>query len=259
MVNEKKGRINNISAVGIVFRISDPRQIFLEMKTHDYPRKVFAGKGLIVGGNWIGDRAKNDFWPRDTLVREWQEEITFDKPIGNFYELNLLFSECRLDTYQVEGSDWKASEAEIKELLRLKEIVAEGYEPFSDYLQFIPEQVFWRGEPEYSKGDYWGLCSVWQSGLSEEDWNSLVRLQNLAGNLSNESITVIRSLEEILKTGWNIAWGQDRVLKEFFMSRGFKEAENFPLIPGIMTQRLGDPLKDYKNEYLNLYEVEKRP
>jgi hypothetical protein len=255
---EEKDPINSISAVGIIVRKKNRRQIFMEMKTADYPRRTFAELGLIPGGNWIGEKAKGDMGPRDTLVREWGEEITFEKPIANFHELNLLFSERRLGTYQVKGSDWKASESELRELAHIKDVVAAGYVPFGDYLQLVPEEVFRRGEPEYSKGDWRGICSVWQVELLESDWNLLVKLQNLAGNLSNESITVIRSLDEILKTRWNVAWGHDTILKKFFLEGGFKEAKDFPLVPGITTEWLGAPLADY-NKYLRLYEVEKRP
>jgi hypothetical protein len=257
-VNIEKQKINNISAVGIIYREADPRWIFIEMKTADYPRRVFASRGLIIGGNWIGDLAKNDRNPKDTLVRELGEEISFAKPVQNFTEFNLLFRERRLDTYVVKASDWKASEEEILVLNSLKRNIAAKYQPFGDYLQHIPEEVFRRGEPDYSKGDYWGLCSVWQAGLSEQEWTSLVMLQRLAGNLSNESITVMTSLDEIVNHHFEIAWGQDRVLRDFFLNKGFRRAGDFPLIPGLLAGYVGQPYYSYA-KYLSMYDVERHP
>jgi len=255
---EKVLRVNHIAAVGIIYKRSDPRWVFIEMKTSDYPRKIFASLGLIIGGNWIGEIAKVDKSTRDTLVRELGEEISCERPIISFDEWNAIVGEGRPGGYVIKPSDWTPSEADLQELIRLKKVIASGYVPFGDYHVSIPESIFRRAEPDYYRGSYEALFSVWQVGLSDGDWQSLKRLQRLAGNLSNESITVMTSLDRILKTRWQIGWGEDRILRDFFFSKGLEKASGFPLIPGITAEYCGFPLIFY-GRYLRFFDVDKRP
>ena len=252
----KKRKVNHVAAVGIVYGGSG--KIFAEVKTADYPRKIFANKGLIIGGNWIGPRAITDMGPKDTLVREWGEEITFDKPVVSYEELNRLLSEDRLDTYQMKASDWKPSAMDQSKLDHLKWAVLKSYCPFGDFEFFVPEEVFKREEPDYTKGGIRGIVSVWQAGLASVDWDILVELQQKSGNLSNESQSIITSLDEILRTGLQIGWGEDRMLRSFFLSKGFREALDFPLIPDIDVKYCGSPLATYE-DYLKFYDIDKRP
>jgi hypothetical protein len=253
-VENKKIRVNSISAVGIVFKKTNPRHIFMEMKTPDYPRKVFASRGLIIGGNWVGPLAVNDLSTLDTLLREWSEEITPEKPLIHI-EWMYLFKGEDVETYRIQPSAWVPSKEQRQELERLKQVVANGYEPFQDYIQLISEEVFKSKDPQYNKGSFQGLCSVWECGLSDDDWDSLVNLQALSGNLSNESVTLITSLDEIVETRWEIGWGEDSMLRDFFVSKGVgKDCDKFPLIPELIVMRVGMPLSSYE-DYLKTYEV----
>ena len=79
-------------------------------------------------------------------------------------------------------------------------------------------------------------------------------LQERFKNLSNESITLITSLEEIIRTGTKTSFVHDRVLQRFFLGRGFKKAENLPLVPELTSVAAGMPLPTYR-DYLERYEV----
>lgn len=251
-------QVNTISAVGIIYRASDPTQIFLEKKTAGYPRKIFLA-GLLIGGNWIGEKGASDRNPLETFRREIKEEITFEKPPSSFQEFNLIHSENHRGSYRVTGSEiWTPTFKDRDRLNNLKNEIIVSCQPFWDFVQRVPEEVFRRAEPDYNKGDYCGLCSVFQAGLSEGQWKILIDLQEKSGNLSNESQTVITSLSEIVSSGFRIGWCQDRMLQSFFLSRGFKEANDMPLIPGVEAIWVGRPKNSYEN-YLSIYDVAKRP
>ena len=72
----KKIAVNNTASVVIIFRQKNPAEVFLEIKDDKYPMRVFQRCLNIIGGNWIGEQALNDFGPLGTLYRELQEEIT---------------------------------------------------------------------------------------------------------------------------------------------------------------------------------------
>ncbi|MBI2033581.1 MAG: hypothetical protein HYT13_00570 [Candidatus Liptonbacteria bacterium] len=255
----KKPIFNNISAVGIIYRETNPRQLFMEMKDGGYPRKAFRWKGLCIGGNWIGEQAKSDLNPRDTFCREVEEELCLDKSIASTAEFQKLADDSvAARDYVVEKADLQITDQDRSMLTKVKSAIKGSVKPFCDYHQYVPRVVFDRADPENKAGDCNGLVSVYEVGLPEPIWGTLATLQERFGNLSNESITAIASLDEILKTRQEIAWGQDRILKEFFLRAGFPEAEDFPLIPDIVVKPLGPPMASY-SEYLERYEVQKRP
>lgn len=253
-----KRSVNGISAVGIIYLDSDPSKIFSDMKDGTYPRKAFRMKLLCLGGNWIGDAAKADPSPIHTFCREVHEELSFSKPISSTLELAKLFADHVAENYVVEGKDVPITEDDRFDLATVKAEIRGRAEPFGDFYQFVPRVIFDRADSNNKAGDYQGLCSVYTAAISLQTWEKLCRIQEKFGNLSNESITVVTSLDEIVRTGWQTAWGHDRILKEFFLSKGLKTAQNFPLIPDIQVERLGMPLASY-NEYLAAYDVAKHP
>ena len=124
-------------------------------------------------------------------------------------------------------------------------------------------------DPNNTVGDHRSLCSVFAVGLPNDLWIKLERLQKKFGNLSNESITVVTTLSEIVQTGWQTAWGQDRVLQDFFLNKINRkpkpiprlvcEVENFPIMDSItMTRQAEGGFSSY-DQYLARYEVLKRP
>lgn len=249
--------INHMCAIGIIYKQSSPDKVFMEIKTVGYPRLVFENKGLLIGGNWIGEAASGDTGPGDTFKREFKEEITFEKPIADQVELALLFDQKDLGEYIVGSKVWSPKESEIDDLSRLKQVIISNLKPFADFLTFVPESLFQQKEPGFNKGDFNIHCSVFESGVSDDDWETLLRLQKLAGNLSNESVSIVTSLDEILKNSWGIAWGHDYILKEFFESKDLS-TNRFPLIPEIEVEKLSEPLSSY-GDYLQKYEVDRKP
>lgn len=254
---EQKTKVNNFSAVGIIYQESNPRNVFLETKTEDYPRRAFANKCLLIGGNWVGGHAKRDGGPRGTLARELKEELSLKKPEQSYRELNMLFDENRPGGYTTQPALISSNEGE-RMLEEIKKIISEKYIPFADFEQHIPEEVFRQKEPDYLKGDYYGMCSVWQAGLSDEEWQKLAELQKMARNLSCESITHILSLDIILRAGAQFAWGHGFMLQRFFFDREIDDAAGISLFPGMSVRYCGTPMERY-GDYLKCYDVDKMP
>ncbi len=254
----KKERVSNLASVGIIFRASDPSEIFLEVKDDGYPLKVFRRCLCPIGGNWIGEAGKRDRNPLDTFRREFLEEISLEKAIASTLELKLLGIESESNFYQTPRKDRIPTSEERRILAELKQVVVENCIPFGDFKNQIPTEVILRAEPESKREGYTGVVSYWFIPLSEEWWNRLVVLQRSFGNLSNESITVITSLREIIETGTKTAFGHDHALQEFFLSFGLTNAHRFPLIEGIITEDRGKILASY-DEYLARYDIQKKP
>jgi hypothetical protein len=253
-------RVQNFASVGIIYLLSDPRQILVEAKTPDYPVKCFAGRLLIIGGNWAGPNAIADLTPRATLIREFSEEFGFDKPMANTGELAEILGGGKIEDYHVESNPgFTPNESAASQLFLLRKFIMDGYRPFGTFVPFIPEKIFRQADPDYNKGDFRYLVSVFSVGLDDVTWQSLLLLQQEAGNLSNESLTVITSAQQIISTGWETAWGQDQVLQQFFQHHGIAEASNFPLIGGVETIRTDlNPDATYE-EYLKDFTPTKRP
>lgn len=249
--------VNNISSVTIIARAAKRNQIFIEVKDDGYPLRVFRRCLCPIGGNWIGQAARQDRNPLDTVRREINEELSLDKRTASMLELSLLGMKPEKNFYQTPSFDQPAEEAEIKVLNELKRVITESCAPFGDYLQIIPKEVLDRADPENKRDGFAGICSYWVVVLNEYDWEQLTALQKKFGNLSNESVTLFTSLEEIIETGVKTAFGHDRPLQQFFLCHGFSAARQFPLIEGISSQPI--PTMASYTDYLEKYEILRKP
>lgn len=233
-------------------------KILIERKTENYPYKVFAGYGLIIGGTRIGDDAKNDKGPFDTAIRKIREEFSFERPIIGLDRLNELFNESRQGAYQIPKSNWSPSETDRSALEHIKWAVRKFSRPLGDFEIFVPGEIIKDKNPEWARGDVKYLLSAWSVGLPFPDWEILTDLQNKSGNLSKESLTIITDLSQIMETGLQFAWGHDHVLRYFFLRMGLREALDFPLFPGISAEYCGSPLGTY-DDYERFYNIAKKP
>ncbi|MEK9173238.1 MAG: hypothetical protein AAB594_01535 [Patescibacteria group bacterium] len=258
METKTKPRINNISAVAIIFRKSDPSQVFIEMKDDGYPMAAFRRQLCFIGGNWIGENARSDTNPLMTARREIEEELSFDHAVRSSEELALLGMVSEVIYDEAARSTREVTDEDRQLLERLKGEIREGLTPFGDFILTVERKVLDRADPKNSRDGFSGLCSYYLSPISEESWGHLSSLQQTFGNLSNESVTLITSLGKIIETGTKTAFGHDQILQRFFLSRGLSEAENLPLVEGIASQSVGGPLSLY-SEYLEQYDILKRP
>lgn len=254
-----KIRVNNICGVGIIYRSANPSEIFIEVKDDGYPQKLMRRKLCPIGGNWIGERAKQDNNPHGTYARELGEELTFERPIRDSVELSLL-GQAEVETFNPAPAPQEIpTEAERMLLQNIKMQFINNALPFADFVNTVSKAALDSADPENKRDGYAALASYYMSGISEETWLALLKLQKRFGNLSNESITLITSLNEIVRTGAKTAFGHDRALKAFFLRMGLEDAMNFPLLgEGVDGVWAGRPLPDY-DEYLKRYDVLKKP
>jgi hypothetical protein len=146
----------------------------------------------------------------------------------------------------------------MDQLVYLKNMMVGVARPFGDFLNTVTRQALDVADPANKRDGFTTLSSYWLISLPEHEWGILVRLQEKFKNLSNESITLITSLEEIIRTGTKTSFAHDRVLQRFFRDQGLSEAGNLPLVPGLESVRVGLPLSAYSN-YLDQYDVAKKP
>ncbi len=253
-----KRRITNISAVGIIYPEYDPSQIFIEMKDDGHPIKLVRHQLCPIGGNWIGDAAKNDRNPLATFRRELHEELSFDHPMRNSVELAQMGMAKAASFAPTPSNEVTPTVVDIFLLNQLKETIRDSARPFGDYLNTVPREALDAADPANKRDGFTSLASYWTVGLNELAWDRLCKLQKKFGNLSNESITMVTSLDEILRTNTKTAFGHDRVLRQFWLNMEFHQAAQLPLVPGLESVPQGRPLNSY-DEYLQLYDVAKMP
>jgi hypothetical protein len=251
-------KINSISSVGIIYRKSNPEEVFFEIKDDGLPVKAFRRMLNPIGGNWVGEVAKSDQNTWDTFKREIREELNLDGVMVSTVELRLLGYLPQNKFYKTKISNCIPSDTERKMFGDLKEEMIKDRIPFGDYLINIPMEYFNKGELDKKVEDWNDLNSYWLIPLSEKNWGRLVYFQNKFGNLSRESISTITSLREIVETRMSFAFGHDRPIRDFFMIHNAILARKMPILKGIVCSTLCFPRESY-GDYLKKYEVVRKP
>ncbi|HEY4510354.1 MAG TPA: hypothetical protein VJJ73_00775, partial [Candidatus Paceibacterota bacterium] len=245
----------NISSVGIIYRGESPDEIFIEVKDDEHPIVYARRKLCFIGGNWIGEGAKSDRGPLDTFKRELREELSFDRPIRSSVELRLLGMATGTEEFKPSPQSTQPTELDRHQLENLKLVICRGIAPFGTFLNTVPKKVLDAADPENKREGFTTLACYWVCALDEVRWRSLCLLQKKFGNLSNESLTLITTLHEIIESGTRM-YGHDLALKNFFIAMGFPEARK--IVNYIECEEVGTALATYE-DYLERYEVVKRP
>lgn len=252
--------ITNHSAVALIYRQLHPNQIFIEMKDDGHPIRLVRRQLCPIGGNWVGKGAARDKNPRATVCREVvMEELSFDHPsrdpielmeLGHSKDAELMAPTKRLDT-EVTPED-KA------DLDTIKAVIQNELKPFGDFLDTVTKEAMDNADPANKREGFTVLSSYFTVGFDEEVWAKLVRLQTKFGNLSNESVTLITSLEEIIEAGTKTAFGHDGPLQAFFASHGLPLAAQLPMVPGTSSTFIGVPRSRYA-DYAADFMATKKP
>ena len=255
--------INTIVGAVIVYRLAGPSNIFIDMKDAGHPVPLARGQLCPQGGNWIGSEAKMDQSPKFTLIRELGEELTLRRRNHHQHGAHEALLLGHLIT---EGTHHNATpinnievtEADELALELLKHTIVSSLKPFGDYLETVSLEALTLADPNNKRPAFTTLVSYYTAGLFNEDWVNLLRLQEKFGNLSAESISVVTSLDEIIKNGTKTMFGHDRVLKQFFLDHGYSRAKEYPLVENITTTYAGQSLPSY-SDYLEIYDVLRKP
>ena len=253
-----KRSVNGLAAAGIIYRAKNPSQIFIEVKDDGHPIKHARRKMCFIGGNWIGENAKEDKSPYDTYHRELNEEISFERPMRNSLDYVLLGVALEENFAPTSAPTVKPTELEKEMLSYLKKKMTIFANPFGDYVNTVTIYALNKADPDNKREGFSSLTSYWQVGLNEEDWTILESLQKKFNNLSNESLTLITSLEEILAHRIKSSFSHDRVLADFFLSKNLIAGKNIPMVSQVFSEFVGTPLVDYKL-YLEKYNVARHP
>ena len=254
----QKIAVTNISSVGIIFRRDDPSQIFIEVKDDGHPIKLVRRQLCFIGGNWIGESAKLDVNPLATFRRELAEELSFDRPLRNSIELAKLgMADAETFAPALKAAN-TATMVSRRILTSVRRRMQRNAVPFGDFLNTVPKSALDAADPENKRDGFTTLASYWAVPLGTVAWSDLQSLQDIFGNLSNESVTLITSLDDIVKTNTKTSFCHDRVLQRFFLTFGYAAAKELPLVPGLESVPVGPPLATYA-DYLERYEVAKRP
>lgn len=255
-----KQEIMGISSVALMFRAANPAQVFLEMKDDGYPLKMMRRKLFFIGGNWIGEDAKADQGPLNTVRREILEEISLKPKAHDHNELALmgwLVDTPEAPEYTPAAQD-SASADDVLCLKETRQAMCENLAPFDTSKVTITQKAMLLADPDCKKETFTTVICCWVIPLGEGIWRDLVRLQKKYGNLSNESVSMLVSLNQIIERRVYTCPGQDQTLQRFFRAMGLPHAWELPLVEHIETEWLGPALASYK-DYLEIYDVERKP
>ena len=249
--------VGSIASGVIVFRRENPSEIFIEVKDDGHPVKLVRRQLCVIGGNWVGEAAKHDRNPLATCRREFMEEICFERPIRDGVELEILYGTKEFAP-PPPINDIKPNGEDNAELEELKAVISASFCPFGDYNLRVKKAALDKADPDNKRPDMSGIFVYFTVSLAEIHWQMLKRLQDKFNNLSCESITLMTSLSEIIKTDTKTAFGHDRVIQRFFQAMGFSEASYFPLQENHEARFIGTALPSYE-DYLTKFSVAKKP
>lgn len=253
----EKRKVTNISAAALVYRLAEPFEIFAEFKDNTHPLKLVRNSLCLIGGNWVGESAKSDRGPLDTLKRELSEELTIAKATVSRKELEDLGFDENADP-SAEVIAQRGSVDDVRRLNEIRRAIITGFEPFGSYTQFVSREAILSADPEPKQQAFTALANVYTSGLDERTWGDLMRLQTRYGNLIAEfSSSIITSLDDIVEKKMRSAFGYDRILQYFFRTMDL-HAKEIPMVQGVEVEFVG-PILDTYSEYLARYDVEKKP
>jgi len=254
----KKITINHIASSGIIYKESDPSKIFLEIKDKTYPIKQFRHALCPIGGNWIGEAAKKDRGPKETFNREVEEELSFKKPLVSSSELKLLGIKNAKD-YRLNKLKHQPNKEDLKALLHVKRVIKKSKKPWGDFLHTVnQDKISLANFFNHQDRKFTHLISYYFVPIKNKDWEILENLQNKFGNLSEESQTIIVSVNNIIKNHLQFIWGHDQVLKQFFLKNKIKSASKLSILKNIQSKAAGRSLNSY-TAYRKRYNVFKTP
>lgn len=254
----QKTRVNNLASVGIIYRRSNPSEIFIEKKDASYPIKLFRNCLCPIGGNWIGSEAKRDKNPLQTFKREIKEELNPTNSTASNLELRLLGIESKEKNRRIHRHRDAITKNDRTVLTQIKNTIKESARPFGDFVLSTPKKYLSQADPKNNLDDLTCLVSYWLVALDEKNWNNLSLLQKKYANLSSESHSQITSLEKIVETRQFIGFGHDQIFKKFFLSQKISQAKKMKLIMGPRIKKIGFPQNTYR-KYLSNFEIIKKP
>ena len=153
----------------------------------------------------------------------------------------------------------EATNFDLPGLENLKDTMVRNAYAFGDYLNTVPKSALDAADPSNKRDGFTTLTSYWTIHLRANDWENLCAFQRKFGNLSNEAVTMITSLNEIVRTNTKTAFSHDMVLRNFFRSFNYELAEELSLVPGLESVKVASsPFHSYA-EYLERYDVAKMP
>ncbi|MFA5991380.1 MAG: hypothetical protein WC794_03990 [Candidatus Doudnabacteria bacterium] len=253
-----KIRINNISSVVVPFRRANPAQILIEIKDNTHPIHLVRGGLCPIGGNWIGQTAIHDASPLDTVRREVFEELVLDsKPVSTEALVELGLAEV-VENYATSRNENAITNFERLMLNEVVGVIIDSMSPFGSYLNTITREAMLSVDPSSTRETFTTLSCYFLAPLDDATFFKLSVLQQRVGNLSNESITLVTSLDEILERNLSGAFAHEQPLRDFFLAMGFNHAKHMRIVPNQTSVYAGPPLASYA-DYLKLYDVAKKP
>lgn len=252
-----KPAVNTIAGIAVIYRLANPQEIFTSRKTAGHPTAHAREKLCCIGGNWVDDGARADANTLATLQRELREELTLDKHVATTAEAVTIGLTDTVESYEI-GRAQAPTEEDRAALAQLVEAFVSAAKPFGDICITVTEAALRAADSENERPGFTSLCSFYLIGVNEENWAKLVALQERYGNLSNESLTLITSLPEILAKDDRFAFGHDQVMRAFWREQWYGAVEEMSIIPHIEFELIGMPLDTYA-EYLEKFEVARRP
>lgn len=242
----------------IPFRRKNPHQVFCEIKDNTHPLALLRGGLCLIGGNWIGASVINDQGPLGTVRREIREELTLQpKAVSTEEPVDLGLAD-HAERYATFRMTHTATDHDQTALTGIVETITASLTPFGSRLNTVTAEAIRASDPNCMRESFTTLSCYWVAPLDEPTWEGLHRFQAAYHNLSNESIALITSLDEILERDFSGAFAHEHAPRDFSLAMGLSRAKDTHIVPHQTSEEAGPPLSSYA-EYLERCNIAKKP
>jgi hypothetical protein len=234
-----KATIQAFSAMGIICRRSDPRQVLLNMSGANVPERVFRFTLSPFGGERSGPLAHKDTGPLATFRRSVEEGMSISYRQRNH-------------DFPTKGGTGVPYDLAVS-FIELRNSILQKAVPWRDYHVSVGHEVL-SLVPYPKQSSFDRLVSYFVIELDDDEWAAVLNLQASFETFSKNGYSYPTTLQEILVRGYQFGYGHETAMMDFWLERGFGTARGLTSIATRKAVRLAEPQPAYAN-YLSDYDI----
>ncbi len=238
-----KAKVRNLSAVGIIYLVSNPSLILVNMNPGRTSPRAFQWTLNLLGGEWSGRSAQADVNPLSTFRR--------------LMESDLGISFKRAESAPFGKDDGGFTREQSNTFLNFRKAVLSKAVPWRDYLVSIDQSVL-RSVPGGHEKPYDTLFSYHLVGIEEPEWLYLQQTLDRFENVSRSGLSHTVTYRDVIARGQSFGFGHETAMVDFWVEHNQCEALKLKRLMSGPAEKLGTPLSTYK-QYVSMYDFEVRP
>jgi hypothetical protein len=239
----EKVKVRSLSAVGIIYLVSDPSRVLVNMNPGGTTPRAFQWTLNLLGGEWSGRLAQADANPLSTFRRSVEAD------------LGITFKRAEASLHGKDDGGFTREQSSM--FLNFRKAVVAKAVPWRDYLVSIDEAVLGT-VPGGHEPPYDALVSYHLVGIEESEWHYLTQTLERFRNVSRSGFAHTATYSDIIARGQVFGFGHETAMADFWSEYGHFDAGHLKRMLPMAAQQLGRPLSTYK-EYVSAYDFAVRP